>query len=77
MKKVLQQFDMIEQIKPVSTQLVSHFKFSAQLSPSINAEWEYMLQVSYSNAMGGLMYTMVCTRPGISHAVSIVSRVHT
>ncbi|KAK9200145.1 hypothetical protein WN944_015341 [Citrus x changshan-huyou] len=74
LKKVLQQFSMTEQTKPVSTPLASHFKLSAQLSPSTNAEREYMLQVPYSNAVGSLMYTMVCTRPDISHAVGIVSR---
>ena len=38
LKKVLQQFGMTEQTKPVSTLLASHFKVSAQLSPSTNAE---------------------------------------
>ena len=33
-----------------------------------------MLQVPYSNAVGSLIYAMVCTRPDISHAVGIVSR---
>ena len=74
LKKVLQQFGMNEQTKPVSTPLASHFKLSAQLSPSTNTEQEYMLQVPYSNAVGSLMYAMVCTRPDISQAVSIVSR---
>ncbi|KAH9790140.1 Integrase catalytic domain-containing protein [Citrus sinensis] len=74
LKKVLQQFGMTEQTKSVSTPLASHFKLSAQLSPSTDAEREYMLQVPYSNAVGSLMYAMVCTRPDISHAVGIVSR---
>ncbi|KAG8480687.1 hypothetical protein CXB51_025275 [Gossypium anomalum] len=73
-KKVLQRFDMNGQTKHVSTPLASHFKLSAQLSLSTNMEQEYMLQVPYSNAVGSLMYAMVCTRPGISQAVSIVSR---
>ena len=38
LKKVLQQFGMIEQTKPVSTTLASYFKFFAQLSPSTYAE---------------------------------------
>lgn len=33
-----------------------------------------MAQVPYANAVGALMYAMVCTRPDISHAVSMVSR---
>ncbi|KAG8492742.1 hypothetical protein CXB51_010463 [Gossypium anomalum] len=74
LKKVLQQFGMNEHTKPVSTPLASHFKLSAQLSPSTSTEQEYMLQVPYSNAVGSLMYAMVCTRPYISQIVSIVSR---
>lgn len=65
---------MTEQTKPMSTPLASHFKIFAQLYPSTDAEREYILQVPYSNAVGCLMYVMVCTRPDISHAVIIVSR---
>ncbi|KAH9784304.1 hypothetical protein KPL71_009603 [Citrus sinensis] len=38
LKKVLQQFGITEQTKPVSTPLASHFKLSAQLSPSTDEE---------------------------------------
>ena len=65
---------MIEQKKPVSTPLASHFKFFAQLSPSTDADREYMLQDSYLNAVGSLIYAMICTRLDISHVVGIVSR---
>ena len=33
-----------------------------------------MLQVLYSSTIDGIMYAMVCTRPDISQAVSVVSR---
>ena len=33
-----------------------------------------MARVPYSSTVGSLMYTMVCTRPDLSHAVSSVSR---
>lgn len=33
-----------------------------------------MSRVSYSSAVGSLMYTMVCSRPDLSRALSIVSR---
>lgn len=32
-----------------------------------------MLQVPYLNALGSLMYAMICKRPNISHAVGIVT----
>ena len=49
-------------------------KISASLSPSSDEEREYMSRVPYANAVGSLMYAMVCTRPDISHAVGVVSR---
>ena len=33
-----------------------------------------MSQVPYASAIGSLMYAMVCTRPDLAHAVSVVSR---
>ena len=37
-------------------------------------EHEYMTHVPYASVVGSLMYAMVCTRPDLSQAVSIVSR---
>ena len=33
-----------------------------------------MSKVPYASAIGSLMYTMVCTRPDIAHAVGVISR---
>ena len=33
-----------------------------------------MSRVPYANAIGIMMYLMVCTRPNISHAIGVVSR---
>lgn len=33
-----------------------------------------MENVRYSNAIGSLMYLMVCTRPDLAHVVSLVSK---
>ncbi|XP_042059629.1 secreted RxLR effector protein 161-like [Salvia splendens] len=33
-----------------------------------------MAKVPYANAVGSLMYAMMCTKPDVSHAVGIVSR---
>ncbi|KAL5739747.1 hypothetical protein ACOSP7_028637 [Xanthoceras sorbifolium] len=60
--------------KPVSTLLAAHFRLSTALSPKTDSEKRYMTRVPYSSAIGSIMYAMVCTRPDISHAVSVVSR---
>ena len=74
MKKVLQTFGISDNTKPVSTPLASQFKLSLLLSPSTDDQKKQMEDVPYANAVGALMYAMVCTRPDISHAVSMVSR---
>jgi hypothetical protein len=59
---------------PVSTHLAAHFKLSFSSEPLDKEEEEYMSKVSYACAVGSLMYAMVCTRPDIAHAISVVSR---
>ncbi|KAL4272870.1 hypothetical protein GQ457_13G029760 [Hibiscus cannabinus] len=71
LKKVLQCFGMHENTKHVSTPLATHLKLSSQLSPKTDEEREYMAKVPYANAVGSLMYAMVCTRPDISQAVGV------
>ena len=72
-KKILSRFNLNE-AKPVSTPLGSHFKLSKEKSPKIEEERDHMSKVSYVLAIGSLMYAMVCIRPGITHAVGVVSR---
>ncbi|KAH9801557.1 hypothetical protein KPL71_001080 [Citrus sinensis] len=70
-KKVLERFDM-HNSKPVLTPLGSQFKLSAaQLT---EAEKAQMDGIPYAQAVGSLMYAMVCTRPDIAFAVSVISR---
>ncbi|GJS53038.1 hypothetical protein Tco_0626400 [Tanacetum coccineum] len=45
-----------------------------RVSQSGNCDVERMSKVPYENVVGSLMYLMVCTRPDISYAVSVVSR---
>lgn len=71
--KVIERFNMND-AKPVSTPLTTHFRLSVLDSPRSKAEEDYMSQVSYSNAVGCIMYAMVCTRPDIAQAVNVVSR---
>jgi hypothetical protein len=64
----------MEKAKVVSTLFGAHFKLSVNLSPKSNYEKSYMEKVSYSSAVGSLMYLMVCTRPNLAQVVSVVSR---
>ena len=59
--------------KLVLTPLAQHFKLS--LKPVIITEKERrdMEKVSYANAMGSIMYSMVCIRPDIAYASSLIS----
>ncbi len=72
-EKVLRRFNMHD-AKPVSTPLAAHFKLSSALCPESEYDIEYMSRVPYSSAVGSLMYAMVCSRPDLSHALSVVSR---
>jgi len=72
-EKVLHRFNM-HNAKPVSTPLAAHFRLSSDLCPQSDHEIEYMSRVPYSSAVGSLMYAMVCSRPDLSHALSVVSR---
>jgi hypothetical protein len=72
-EKILLRFGM-NNVKPVSVPLASHFKLSSSLCPSTKEQKEYISQIPYANAVGSLIYAMVSTRPDISHAVGVVSR---
>lgn len=72
-EKVLQRFNMLK-AKPVSSPLAHHFKLSKKQSPETESEIEKMKNVPYASAVGSLMYSAVCTRPDIAHAVGVVSR---
>ena len=72
-KKVLSRFNMNE-TKPVSTPLGSHFKLSKEQSAKTEEEMDHMSKVPYASAIGSLMYAMMCTRPDITRAVRVMSR---
>ncbi|KAH9793888.1 hypothetical protein KPL71_004697 [Citrus sinensis] len=74
LKKVLERFGMDDKTKPVCTPLAPHFKLGSSSCPKSQEERDYMARVPYASAVGSLMYAMVCTRPDISQAVSMVSR---
>jgi len=43
------------------------------MSPTTIEECEYMTHVPYASAVGNLMYAMMCTRPDLSQAISMLS----
>jgi len=67
---VLERFNMAEE-RPITTLLVGHFKSSSKHCPQLPEE---MSRVPYASAVGSLMYDLVCTRPDLAYAISIVSR---
>lgn len=71
--RMLKRFNM-EHCKSVSFPLTSHFKLSALQCPKTDLEKEYMLNIPYANAVGSLMYLMVCTRLDLAHSLSVVSK---
>ena len=72
-KKVLSRFNMNE-AKPMSTPLDSHFKLSKKQSSKTKEERDHMSKVPYASTIGSLMYATMYTRPDIAHAVGAVSR---
>ena len=64
----------MNEAKPVSTPLGSHFRLSKEQSSKTKEERDHMSKVPYALDIGSLMYAMVCTRPDIAHAVGVVSR---
>ncbi|KAH9651033.1 hypothetical protein KPL70_026595 [Citrus sinensis] len=71
--KVPERFQMMDS-KPVLTPLGAQFKLSENMSPTSHVKEVKMADIPYSQAVGSLMYAMVCTRADIAYAVSIVSR---
>ncbi|KAE8714902.1 hypothetical protein F3Y22_tig00110187pilonHSYRG00229 [Hibiscus syriacus] len=72
-EKMLERFAM-SSAKPVSTPLANHIKLLSEQCPKTDKEAKDMAKVSYSNAVGCLMYAMVCTRPDLAHVVSQVCK---
>ena len=71
--KLLEKFQM-KFSKSVTIPLSQQFKLSVDQSPKTEEQREEMLKIPYASIVGSIMYTMVCSRPDISHAISVISR---
>lgn len=60
--------------KPTRQPITSQFQLSSVQCPTTALEIRYMENVPYSSAVGSVMYSMVCTRPDLAHAISVLSR---
>ena len=70
---VLKRFSM-ENYKPAHVPIVKGIKLSEEMSAKTPEEEEKMSNISYSSALGSLMYAMLFTRPDLCHAVGLLSR---
>jgi len=71
LKKILQKFNICKYT------IGPHFKLKVTMSPTTVEEREYMIHVSYASAISSLMYAMVCIRPDLSQAVSMLADICT
>lgn len=70
--KILKRFKM-ELSKPVDMPIHKGIKLSKTMALTNEDDEKEMANKSYAQAVGSLMYAMLCTRPDISYAVSLVS----
>ena len=73
LENVITKFN-IDGAKVTKLPLTSQFHLSSQQSPKDEEERKYMGTVPYSNVVGSIMYSMVCTRADLAHAISSLSR---
>lgn len=64
----------MESVKSVSTPIAQHFRLFVSQSPKTDEERKFMSKIPYASMVGSIMYAMVCSRPDLTFAVSLVSR---
>ena len=63
----------MQESKTVKVPIPVGVKLYVEQCPKTHEEEEDMSRVPYFNAVGGLMYAMVCTRLDIAHVVGVLS----
>ncbi|GKB27543.1 hypothetical protein Tco_0866944, partial [Tanacetum coccineum] len=71
MKELGEAKKILDNGKSVKMPLGGHFKLSLKDCPVSDCDIEKMSKVSYANAVGSLMYLMMCTRPDIAYAGTV------
>ena len=57
--------------KSVNVPFAKHLKLSSEQSPTDEVGIKEMKKIPHSSAVGSPMYSMVCTRPDLAHAMSV------
>ena len=71
--KVLKRFSM-QNSKRGFLPMSHGIKLSKSQCPTTKDERERMDKIPYASAIGSIMYAMLCTRPDVSYALSMISR---
>ena len=72
-KKILERLHM-ENSKPIDTPVEKGSALCLDQCLKIDKEKKHMSTVPYAEAIGNLMYAMLCTRPDICFVIGMVSR---
>ena len=59
----------MKEAKLVVAPMESNLKLSLVDAPKTKEDKQYMSTVPYTNAVGSLMYVMVCTHPDLAYSV--------
>ena len=64
----------MDQAKKGFLPVLQGVKLSKTQSPTTAEDRENMKDVPYASAIGSIMYAMLCTRPDVCRAISLVGR---
>ena len=71
--KILKKFNM-DQSKKGFLHVLQGVRLSSAQCPTTAKDIEEMSVIPYASAIGSIMYAMLCTRPDVNLAVSLVAR---
>lgn len=72
LESILNKFK-IQNYNIVKTSISKRIKLSNKMSPANHKKLDEMKFISYGQAIGSIMYAMICTKPNLAYAISLVS----
>lgn len=61
-------------MQSITLPIVNYCKISSEQYPKVDEEFDRMDKIHYANAVGPIMYIMICNRHVLTHGISILSR---